>query len=254
LITFVAFHVDIRRTTMRRIRERIKSVRVTSPRRCLPAVFGSAERFHPGCGKIVLTDRSTRMRLPPGIEVRRLDLDASEPLLARNLAWTEFLADVRGHVVFLDSDILVNGDLGPVFADPFDVGLTYRNASDWPINVGINFVHGDRLDRGRAFHDAWLGRFREAYRGSGVWGGDQDAIRDFVTGADFTREDVHLHREGGWDILMLPCATYNFSSRDNKRMPDFYPDRKVLHFKGRRKRDMLPYWKRHLRSGGGSSA
>jgi len=248
MINFVAFHVDLRRSTLRRIRERIRSVRVVKPHKCLPAVFDSAERFHPGCRKVVLTDRDTKLKLPDGIEIVRMDLDRAEPLLSRNRAWIGFLENRPGHTVFLDSDILLNASLAPVFEREFDVGLTYRNDPQWPINVGIQFAHGARPERVLAFHEAWLEAFVSRHRDGNVWGGDQDSIPELVGPADFTREDAFLHRHGGFDVLLLPCAQYNFSSRDNKRMPGHYPDRFVLHFKGRRKRDMLPYWKRYLRA------
>jgi len=250
MITFVAFHVDLARPTLRRIRERIRSVRVLSPRRALPAVFGSAERFHPGCRKVVITDRKTRLRLPPGIEVIRMDIDPADPLYARSLGWLQLLRDSDGHHVFLDSDILLNADLAPLFEREFDVGFTYRDDETWPINIGIHFAHGERRPNAVAFHEAWLEAYGARYR-TRVWGGDQDSIRELLRGADFTRDDAFVHKANGFEVLMLPCALYNFSSRDNKRMPDHYPDRKVLHFKGRRKRDMLPYWKRYLRPGAG---
>ncbi|MEI6212365.1 MAG: hypothetical protein WCR06_12145 [bacterium] len=49
----------------------------------------------------------------------------------------------------------------------------------------------------------------------------------------------------GYDLLLLPCAHYNFST-PGERMPGPYPGIPVLHFKGKRKDDMLPYWRQHL--------
>ena len=74
-------------------------------------------------------------------------------------------------------------------------------------------------------------------------------MRDLVDGADFTRDDTFLYRQHDFNILMLPCAEYNFSSKDEHGMSGDYPQKKVLHFKGRRKPNMLAYWARMQQKG-----
>jgi len=242
MITFAAFYIELSNETMAGIHQRVASITVDDPFLYMRTMFASARWFHSDCRKVVLTDRNTDLPAALDAQVIRLDLDASQPMLARALAWRTFVQRASSHVVFLDSDILINGNLDPIFQQTFDVGLTYRLQDKWPINAGINFAHADSLPGAAGFHELWLEHFSSAYAKDGVWGGDQDALRDLVNEADFTRTDSFMHHQGGYDIMMLPCAHYNFSTEDETGMTGRYPTSSVLHFKGRRKANMRPYW------------
>ena len=246
MLTFAAFYVEVNQQTMAGVHQHTPSVTVTDPHRFTETMFASATLFHPNCRRVILTDQRTPFPADLDCDLVRLDIDPNQPMLARSTAWVDFIQQADSHLVFLDSDMLINANLAHIFAHSFDVALTYRNERKWPINAGINFVHGDRLDRGHRFHTLWLDHFRQAHTKAAVWGGDQDAVRDLLHTADFTRTDVHPHPQHGFDILMLPCADYNFSTPNGQEMPDHYPDPKVLHFKGPRKPNMLPYWERYL--------
>ncbi len=201
-----------------------------------------------------MTDSATPFPADAGYEVFRVDgLDPARLMFSRSHAWTRFLERADSHVVYLDGDMLIQEDLEPLFMQEFDAGLTYRDNAQWPINAGIQFFHRRRLDRGVAFLRDCLRLFETRYQASAAWGGDQDALRDMTVGADFTRSDTHLWRSAdGYDVLLLPCARYNFSSREVK-MPGPYLGIPVLHFKGKRKDDMLPYWRQHLAQKSGDS-
>lgn len=247
MIAFVAYHIDFPRATGREIQEMQPAVASPEPRRFITTMLASAARTHRELRQVVLTDQRTPFDLPPEIEIFRCDLDTTQPMLSRSVAWLEFLdrGAAGAHVVFLDSDILVNANIEDVFARDFDVGLTYRNQGIWPINAGVIFNHGRRLDRGRAFHSQCLAVFRERYLAAANWGGDQDALREMVSAADFARRDVYVHQQHGFDILMLPCAEYNFTAETDRPMTGPYPDRRILHFRGRRKDQMLDYFAQH---------
>lgn len=250
MICFVTFHVDLNRGALARIHQRIRSVQPGSVDKLLPIMFQSASMFHPDCRRIVLTDRVTRFKANAGFEVLRYDVDGEFPILAKSEAWLRFLKQADAHVVFLDADIVFNAGIGALFETDFDVGFTGRPADKWPINLGINFAHGGHMDKAVAFHEIWLGKFLAVYRDAAAWGGDQDAVRDIVGEADFARPDVHVHEHDGFRIMLAPCDIYNYSHPSSGVVPDCDPARKVMHFRGKRKRQMAAYWKNCLRGRG----
>ena len=246
-ISFVTFYMDVTDQTMADIHRTTSTITVTEPHRYIRTMFASARLFHPECRCIALSDRGTPF--PPGddIEIIRYDLDPQQPMLSRSIAWLHYLHSASGNTVFLDSDLLINGDLAHVFADDFAVALTYRAGDQkWPINAGVNFAHGDRLDAAAGFHQTWLNEFRRTHGQRSVWGGDQDTLRELFAAVDFDRDDSFNWRQGELEIRFLPCARYNFSTKQAHEMDGYYPAAKVLHFKGKRKPFMLPYWREHL--------
>ena len=248
LLTFVTFYMDVTDQTMASIHQTTSTITVTEPHRYIQTMFASARRFHPDCRAVVLSDQATPF--PPGadIEVIRYPLDPQQPMLSRSRAWLNYLRAARGHTVLLDSDLLINGDLAHVFAADFAVALTYRAGdTKWPINAGVNFAHGDHLAAATDFHEIWLRDFRAAHSGQSVWGGDQDTLRELFAAVDFSREDSFDWRLGAIPIRFLPCARYNFSTSYQTEMNGYYPDARVLHFKGKRKPYMFPYWRKHIR-------
>ena len=246
LITFVAFYMDVSAATMERIHRTTSTITVTEPQRYIQTMFASARHFHPGCHQVILTDLHTPFPPQTSAEILRLPLDARAPMLSRARAWLAYLRMATGHVIFLDNDILINGDLAHVFADEFAVALTYRDERKWPINAGINFAHGRRLADAAAFHDLWLQRYLLADEQSGVWGGDQDVLRELFAEVDFARDDSFGCCLDGMTVRFLPCARYNYSTRRAADMSGHYPDAAVLHFKGRRKPFMLPYFQQYI--------
>ena len=170
-------------------------------------------------------------------------------MMSRSIAWLDYIRKVEGHTIFLDSDILINGDLSQVFDNDFAIALTYRDEDKWPINAGINFAHGQHLDSAAQFHARWLERFRKHHHGSSVWGGDQDVLREMFATVDFARGDTFCQELDGIKVLFIPCSTYNFSTSYGCEMDGHYPEKKVLHFKGRRKPHLFPYWRRFIKCG-----
>ncbi|MEM7134241.1 MAG: hypothetical protein AAF702_48675 [Chloroflexota bacterium] len=250
MITFAAFYIELTQQTMAGVHQHTPTVTVTKPYWFMATMFASATFHHSNCRRVVLTDQQTLFPAALDCEPIRFDLDPSRPMLARSTAWREFIGQADSHIVFLDSDMLINASLDHLFTQSFDVALTYRDDAKWPINAGINFVHGNRLAGGRAFHTLWLDHFQQAHDQATIWGGDQDALRDLLNEADFSRHHDFIHTQHGFDILLLPCADYNFSTADQHGMTGHYPQTKVLHFKGRRKPNMIPYWERYLEDEG----
>ena len=253
-VAFVTFYIDLSDTTMASIHETTSTITVTEPHRFIQTMFASARRFHPACRKVILSDLATPFPADSSAEIIRLDLDPTNPMLSRSIAWLDYLRRADGHAIFLDSDILINGDLAHVFAEDFAAGFTYRDGDrKWPINAGLNFAHGRHLKKAADFHALWLARYQSAHGDSSVWGGDQDALRELFAAVDFRRRDSFTHRLGALDIRFLPCDTYNFSTKAAADMKGHYPAARALHFKGKRKRFMLPYWREYIEAHTGAS-
>ncbi len=248
-ISFVTFYMELSAGIMANIHQTTSTITVTEPHRTMRTMFASARLFHPDCRLVILSDRETPFPPQPDIELIRYELDRQQPMLARSRAWLQYLRAAPGHTIFLDSDLLINGDLAHVFAEEFAVGLTYRDGDKkWPINAGINFAHGAALPAAARFHQLWLDEFRAAYSHRSVWGGDQDALRALFAAVDFARDDSFTQPLGALAIRFLPCARYNLSTANAAEMKGYYPDATVLHFKGKRKPFMFPYWQRYLQN------
>lgn len=247
MISFVTFYIDVTARTMDNIHRTTSTITVTEPHDYIRTMFASARRFHSACRQVILSDRHTRFPAHPNTDIIRYDLDAENPMLSRSGAWLRFIEGAENHTIFLDSDILINGDLSGLFDRDFDVALTYRDEDKWPINAGINFAHGGRREGAARFHRRWLQRYRSKHSHSSVWGGDQDALREMLSTVDFARDDAFCHDLDGIEVLFLPCSTYNFSTSMKCEMDGYYPEKKVLHFKGRRKPHLFPYWRTYIK-------
>lgn len=247
MITFVAFYIDVTTETMDNIHKTTSTITVTEPHQFIQMMFASARHFHPNCRQVILTDQATRFPHHSDTEIIRYDLDSTNPMLSRSIAWLGYLKRADSHTVFVDSDILINASLAHLFEYQFDIMLTYRDWQKWPINAGINFVHGDHLDKAYKFHQMWLERFRTQYQHASVWGGDQDVLGELFQDVDFTQSESFTHTQNDITIRFIPCSVYNFATDDQYGMTEHYPDRKVLHFKGKRKAQMLPYWNTYIK-------
>lgn len=245
-LTFASSHHALTPETEAAIRGQIQTVSFFEPLALLDIMFASAERAHPRCRKVVLSDLETPFPAGAPFEVLRYDVDPAQPILSRARCWAEFLSHCDGHVILLDADVLIAANLEHVFRSSFDTALTTMRDERWPINAGIQFVHGGPRSRAKDFYERLLERMLEGEAAGWQWGGDQDALREMASRARFRRRaTVSLHRENGFRIKLLPCSAYNFSTRDAD-MSDVYPDALALHFRGRRKRFMPGYWSQHL--------
>jgi hypothetical protein len=243
VISVVAFHMDVPEAISRQIRDVFTSVTLLPPHQILEALIGSVSRAMPACEKFILTDESTLIPANIDAQILRFPLPSDRLMESRMFAWRNFLLQNQGHVLFLDSDILVQADLTDIFRHPFDAALTYRHEMRWPINAGVVGFHAERPKQRVDFMDRCIHIYRTKYSHAGAWGGDQDALREMVAGVDLRQDDVFHARTNGFDILFLPCAHYNFSTSD-EAMDGDYPDKAILHYKGRRKYAMLPAWQR----------
>jgi hypothetical protein len=250
MITFAVFHSEIPRG----LREKIVPHRsgATSDYASLADMtIRSAELFHPNCGKVILTNRTTNFPgLTQDVQVLRYDIDPSKIMFERASVQREFLRqhDFRSHVLLIDSDMLLNGEFESTFYDSFDVGLTYRHSVYPPINGALIAVHRSCRKPALAFFDNVIRLMQEDHPDNLAWYGDQYALMEAVGKTAFlARRSDRIESAAGIRIALWPCDTHNYSP------PDEWPlillrrsNRRIIHFKGDLKELMQPYWRAHL--------
>jgi|CXWL01.1.fsa_nt_gi hypothetical protein len=216
-------------------------------------LFMSAQQFHPESKCIVLTDETTRLGAVSSYCSRmNYAVRHDKIMLDRMGAQRAFIKeyDFSRPLVLADSDVLINNSLDSVFQQDFDVGLTWRDNSEMPINGGIILVNNRRRDASRRFFTVMHEIYESKYADRAEWYGDQYAIRDFI---GMTVEEIASHHgmveAQGCRILLLPCEQYNYSPKNAvTSIASRFPDKYVLHFKGERKPLMKLYWQAHLLS------
>jgi hypothetical protein len=221
-------------------------------------MFASARLFHPRARRVVLSDRATsfaRIRLLSLDRVERSPMDPAKLMLERAQAQLRHVqaSKFKRPIVFLDSDILVNGPFGPVFERDFDVALTWRpQHPEQPINGGLLILNNRRPDVGRRFFEQYVRRYKDYFaHEQGGWFGDQLALRDCVGLTVEAMAERDLVEVDGCRVLLLPCDTYNYSPPNRfHAIEGELTEKLVLHFKGERKRLMQPFWRATLQPRG----
>ena len=213
--------------------------------RLLDWMLRSVLRFHPEARLAVLTDAQTDLS-PLSVAFERIDhpVDHRRIMLSRAEAQQRFLqTHFDDDVLFLDSDMLLNGPLTELFEDgqgaaDCDVALTVRDDADMPVNGGFLLLRHRRADVARRFFDRYLRLFREVYVGEAAWYGDQRALRDAI-GWNGSGASSQIEAR----IRLLPCERYNHTPGDRiRKVLRPQGDKRVLHFKGDRKRLMALFW------------
>jgi hypothetical protein len=148
------------------------------------------------------------------------------------------LCSIGDHVVFLDCDMLVVGELEDDFNSEFDVAYTKRSRSSLPLNGGAIYCQvnerslaffrrfleiNNRMYNNKEFHQEW----RNKYAG----------MNQAAFGYMLEKEN-HLA-----NIVALPCHTWNVCQED---MHDYNPDARVIHIKGRVRRSIFSDTKHDL--------
>ena len=216
--------------------------------RMLDLLFRSARLSHRSTRCVLLTDTATRVLGLTG-HYRRIDgpVDHAALMLSRAEAQLAFVEqdDFAHPIALLDSDILLNGSLSPLFSEDFDVALTWRPLRRMPINGGVILLNNRRPEAARAFFRRFVHLYRSKYAtaGSAAWYGDQYALLHCLgaTYDELSTQAVIVRKESR--VRLLSCDTYNFSPENDLAAIDGgLPKKVVLHFKGPRKRLMQQFW------------
>ena len=172
-------------------------------------------RKHMDCELVHLTDETTRA-LDGCTVIRRPWID--NPMIFK----MRHLAELEGDAIALDTDVIVQADLSPVFDDEFDVALTRRkgpiiDADGTDVTIAMPFNCGVMFYREPAFWEACL-KWCPPDVG---WYADQLAVAA-VSPQFKTR--------------VLECDEWNYTPGSRA---ENVAARKVVHYKGQRKAWML---------------
>lgn len=140
----------------------------------------------------------------------------------------EFLSELPGEVLFLDSDVIVQRDLAPLFLTKSDVVVTYRGPKvmegrQMPFLFGV--VASSTPELWLEVRDRVLAMPNEEDQG---WWGQQLAIFDMWM--------EEQNGRGKWKIASVPCDQYNYVP---KSLEDTPADKWVLHFKGPKRKPWM---------------
>ena len=217
----------------------------------LDLLFRSVRLFNPGAKCVLLTDVATQVLGVTGKFARiNSKVDHSKLMLSRSSAQLVYVehCTFAAPLVLIDSDILLNAPISPVFTQDFDVALTWRISPTMPINGGLVILNNRRPQVARAFFRRFVDIYRERYVEQSAWFGDQLALRDCVGMRAEEMSDSMIITIGDCRVLLLPCETHNFSPENHfGAIEARLKNKVVLHFKGPRKRLMVPYWTSYLR-------
>jgi Nucleotide-diphospho-sugar transferase len=212
----------------------------------------------------LLTDGTTEMGSDyPGVEVIRDHALKTEYLMyERARMYGEHVARRANEtdampLVFMDTDILVNRDLGEVFALPFDVGLTCRvrpgvvlNSDGIPTNTKVSPINGGVIlarptSAATAFFKEQMVRYDALHARGGIpseltpvqdirkWGGDQFALMNMV-GRVLLEEQPELIEHAGAQVRFMDCNIYNYSPEPGVDLtPAMLTPKFIIHMKGR---------------------
>jgi len=207
---------------------------VGNPSRIPEIMVASVRAAMPGARIVQMTDLDTRKVI--GVdEVIRKQWDQRLLMPYRLLHLQEFPA---ANAIFLDADVVVQKDLGPLLRDEFDIGLTYRDETDpslrkspqayqmMPFNAGVMLSRPSGRDFWTEAYRVCLAMPEDHQR----WFGDQLAIKEVAARTTLK-------------VKQYPCALYNYSPA---RWDEDLSEKYVIHYKGdNRKVWMLEQWK-HL--------
>ena len=184
-------------------------------------MVASVKAAMPGTEIVQMTDQATPA--VPGVDsVVRQDWDGKKLMIYRlaHLAALE-----RAACVILDTDVVVQRSIAPVFEQAFDVALTVRHEAvktldktknltpEMPYNTGVMFSREPR------FWKAALEACRALPEKQHDWWGDQLSVKQVAD-------------TGQFNVLELPCEVYNYSPGTES---EDLGGRHVVHYKGARK-------------------
>jgi hypothetical protein len=225
---------------------------VAAELRLVDLLHRSALAREGAAGLTLLTDRTTdTAALGAHIRVVRRDLADMPIMLGRLTAESEYVgaSDLARPILLLDTDILINRPLAPVFADDFDVGVTLRRGKGMPINSGVRFINNRRPDVSRRFMQDLAALVAGRFIDDANWWADQLALNAMVPVDPSIAMPARIEH-GGYRIQVLPVSEYNYSPPAYRwAMLPSYRSKYVLHFKSARRKRLMPvFFRRHFAS------
>lgn len=246
---FVTFHSD-KPDTAHNVHPNVDAGSV-SYTRMIDMLFRSARMFHPHASCTVLTDPNTSLKAISGNYQRaNANVDHLALMLSRSIAQLSYIedSDFAQPIILIDSDILVNASLLPLFELDFDVAITWRVSFKMPINGGLLILNNRRPAVAKKFFREFVDIYRKNYEKSAGWYGDQLALRDSIGMHYKDMADQLIVDINGCRVLFLSCDIYNFSPHNQyQAICSALEDKAIVHFKGRRKRLMVAFFEAWLK-------
>lgn len=263
-ITFVTFYSPLSQDQLRQIFETVSVFKFKAEKlpplfkdwnQYLTVLFRSARKFNPDCDCVLITDEETQPDLPSDVTIVRYPIDKRRMMYEKMRVQIEFLKSYAKdqHVILLDNDMIVQGNLSSIFESNFDMGLTYNihpsgKLYSLPFCNGVLIFPQKKKDRGIEFLDEVKGIYAKEFGTSEklMWEGEEHALKKRIGVQSIQKTDTQVIEVGSYRILLLDSEIYNYTSKDTFKMSRYQPDKKILHFKHLRKQDMVTYWEDHL--------
>jgi hypothetical protein len=221
--------------------------------------FEAARARAPAARRVLLTDRHTLV--PPMVgahEIIRHDIDHGRLMYERMRVQRKYLESRGADRVsaMTDVDVVANRNPTEIFAEEFDIGLTWRSkVPHMPFNGGVLFAGSGA--RAVAFFDAALKCWDALSSDAAVatafkrdlrhWWGDQFVLAILIGYREFAQRQSEAASIDGVKVRFFPCDAYNFAPTSGTNYQQL-ADRRFLHFKGARK-SSLPLYIRQMRDG-----
>jgi hypothetical protein len=181
------------------------------------------------------------------VSIVRTEMTPGEPMFQRvvsMLAYSESAA-FNTPTVFLDSDAFLIRNTCGLFANDFDIGVTYRDiGGQMPINEGVILAGHRDPESVRRFFRSYLATYlrlerhplvTSAYGNVRRWRGGQLSI-NAVSGGWVRYAATIARGPFGGRIAYLPCSRYNLTpAEEGEIQAPMLTRALVLHLKGSRK-------------------
>lgn len=206
-----------------------------------------ARRANPRSNIVVLTDDKTGLAALDGVaRTVRLDVPANQLMYTRMRSARALVMSgcMRGPVLFLDTDILINRDFQPLFDGSFDVGLTSRHQCPFaamPINEGVILGADGASDKLAGFFGdclhlyEWLAELDFVTKRYGFdvrnWRGGQLSLAALVSRL-VPPEGPASRIINGVRYRFFPCAQYNHAVSRHDDVA-YLAQKWAVHFKGK---------------------
>ena len=234
----------------------------------LNLTVASFKFFSPEIRTLLLTTK--RAKLPKGLAIDRVQRLPESVRLKKGLmvdefqGWLEFVkSDLFDRpTILVDPDLVLQRDPSAVFEEDFDVGLTWRDISEFgkpkdfnehangqPINAGVIFLNPKRKDAVINFFEKCLADLMSLEPDFWKWYGDQESLQRVSGVAEKIEYQPEILDIDGVRIRQLLCDEYNFSApnlANGNPNTAHFPNPYIIHFKGFRKQIMFPYATQYL--------
>lgn len=189
----------------------------------------SVRKTMPGVPVKMITD--TKTPAIEGIDVFRVSTDG----YGEFIPWLCHACSlIKGEVLYLDSDVVVQRDLRPLLNIPADLVLPYRGMKVVDGHMQP-FIFGCVAYKTPAIWTEFVERVQKMPKNERMWYGSQIAA--------FEMWMEENNGRGKWTIVPIPRDTYNYTP---KSAEDMNPEAWVLHYKGKKRKEwMRSAWK-HL--------